>query len=114
MNIKYLSNAKAFAKLHQEYAISGMPYDTYKDLVRDTFKRKNKLLSDKYKSFLWKKYKEIKEWEDRIICEWPEKYHDYVFSPNKLPETGKFRRKLDRIYLYVFERKERQAHGKEA
>ena len=112
MNTKYLNNVQAFAKLHMEYAITGMSYETYKDLVADTFRRtKYKKMSDKYRNHLWKKYKEIKEWEDKILVEWPEKYHDYVFSGNKLPETGKFRRKLDKIYLYLFERTSRE-HAK--
>ena len=112
MNIKYLNNVQAFAKLHMEYAITGMSYETYKDLVADTFRRtKYKKMSEKYRNHLWKKYKEIKEWEDKILVEWPEKYHDYVFSGNKLPNTGKFRHKLDKIYLYLFERTSRE-HAK--
>jgi len=112
MNTKYLNNVQAFAKLHMEYAITGMSYETYKDLVADTFRRtKYKKMSEKYRNHLWKKYKEIKEWEDKILVEWPEKYHDYVFSGNKLPNTGKFRHKLDKIYLYLFERTSRE-HAK--
>jgi len=112
MNTKYLNNVQAFAKLHMEYAITGMSYETYKDLVADTFRRtKYKKMSEKYRNHLWKKYKEIKEWEDKILVEWPEKYHDYVFSGNKLPQTGKFRQKLDKIYLYLFERTSRE-HAK--
>jgi len=112
MNTKYLNNVQAFAKLHMEYAITGMSYDTYKDLVADTFRRtKYKKMSEKYRNHLWKKYKEIKEWEDKILVEWPDKYHKYVFSGNKLPNTGKFRHKLDKIYLYLFERTSRE-HAK--
>ena len=112
MNTKYLNNVQAFAKLHMEYAITGMSYETYKDLVADTFRRtKYKKMSEKYRNHLWKKYKEIKEWEDKILVEWPDKYHKYVFSGNKLPNTGKFRHKLDKIYLYLFERTSRE-HAK--
>ena len=65
-------------------------------------------MSDIKRKSLWKHYWKMKGWEKRITSEWPDKYHKYVFSLNKLPETGKFRKKLDRIQVYLIQRQERK------
>ena len=110
MNIKYLSNLQALSKLHEEYAIFGISSADFKELKLDTFKRKNKKMSDAERNFKWKKYHEVKEWGDKILIYWSEKYHSKVFTLNKMPETGVIRRKLDNAYLYVFTRKSREAN----
>jgi len=107
MNIKYLNNISEISKLHREYVIQGMSYSVYKQLILES-KRKHKKMSDIERKSLWKHYWKIQNWKDRIIVEWPDKYHKYVFSLNKLPETGKFRKKLDRIQVYLFQRQERK------
>ena len=112
MNIRYLSNLQETKKLHEEYAIMGLSTSILKDFGLER-KRKKKKFSRAETYRIFKKLKEIKEWKDKVLS-WPDKYHDLIFTLNKMPETRKLRRKLDRIYLYVFERKERQAHGKEA
>ena len=113
MNIKYLSSLHETEKLHREYAIFGLSSAALKELKLDK-KRKKKKLTPGQAGAQWKKVKEVNEWKDKILIHWNEKYHDMVFTLNKMPETGKIRRKLDVIYQYVFSRKWREANGKKA
>jgi hypothetical protein len=107
LDIKYLSNLEELEKLHEEYAIKGLSTEQFKELKLDTYKRKNPKMSPGQINALWKVHNKAKEWKEKILRHWSPKYYEYVFGLNGLPETGNFRRMLDRKLKYVRERKQR-------
>jgi len=107
MKTKFLKNLTELEKLYEEYAIKGLSTEQFKELKLDTFKRKKPKMSPGQIGALWKVHKKTKEWQDKVLVEWSSKYHHYAFGLNGLPETGNFRRMLDRKLDYVRERKNR-------